>query len=36
MVTGKAGNSTWRRMLAEVTEQVLAGGVQHIREQTGL
>ena len=36
MVTDQVGNPTWSRMLAEMTAQVLAGGLEQIREHTGL
>jgi dTDP-4-dehydrorhamnose reductase len=36
MVTDQVGNPTWCRMLAEITAQVLACGVGHIRERAGL
>ena len=36
MVTDQVGNPTWCRMLAEITAQMLARGMEHIREHTGL
>ena len=36
MVTDQVSNPTWSRMLAEITAQMLARGVSHIRDHTGL
>jgi dTDP-4-dehydrorhamnose reductase len=36
MVTDQVGNPTWCRMLAEVTAQVLARGIEYTRERTGM
>ena len=36
MVTDQVGNPTWSRMLAEMTAQILARGLEHVREHTGL
>ena len=36
MVTDQVGNPTWSRMLAEMTAQILARSLEHVREHTGL
>ncbi len=36
MVTDQIGNPTWSRMLAEITAQILAQGMNNIRDRCGL
>jgi dTDP-4-dehydrorhamnose reductase len=36
VVSDQVANPTWARMLAEITAQILGGGVDYIHERTGL